>query len=172
MAENKYKKTTKRASTGGKTQKSTALKAAVGAVSAHAAVKAAKKTHPKTVAIVIISFILALAVGVGVCFAVNKNDVFEMNGSEYVILEAGEGYADEGVTVVEFVRDISDKVQVETTMRYENGKYYAKDGETDYYMVYTVNTLKFGKIYPVKKIRIITFALPTEQDAIDAVEGD
>ena len=172
MAENKYKKTTKRATTGGRTQKSTVLKAAVGAVAARTTVRAVRKAHPKTVAVVFISFIFALAVGVAVCFAVNKNDVFEMNGNEYVTLETGEGYVDEGVTAVEFGRNISDKVQVETEMRYENGKYYAKDGETDYYMIYTVNTLKFGKIYPVKKIRIITFTLPTEQDAINAVEGD
>ncbi len=173
MAENRYGKTTKRVSAargGNSSAKSTAKKAA-GIGAAVVTAKAITRAHPKTVAAVIITFILSLALGVGACFFLNRNDEFEMLGEEYVTLEIGEGYADEGVKIVEFGRDISDKAQVETSMRYENGKYYAEGEETAYYISYTVNTLKFGKIYPVKKIRIVTFVEPTEEDAI-AAAGD
>ena len=36
-------------------------------------------------------------------------------------------------------------------------------------MIYTVDNLKYGKIFKVQKIRLITFVEATEQDEIDSL---
>lgn len=174
MADNKSgqpsaRKTTKRVTANnvfaGSNSKSTTQKtvkrAGVAAASV-GAVKAAKKMSGKSFVVVFVCFILALAVGVGVCFFLGRNDKFDFIGNEELSLTLNETYADEGVEIKEFGLDISKKATVKTNLKQnEKGEYYAEETGT-YYMIYSVKSLKFGLIYPTQKIRLITFVEPSE----------
>lgn len=87
-----------------------------------------------------------------------KNDTFELLGEkEYSINanEVGFEYFDEGVKIIEFGRDISGKVTVETNMlRSDNGA-YAVDTTVPgkYYIKYTVDSYRYGEI---ARIRVFT----------------
>lgn len=140
----------------------TVARATATTAAAVGAIKMAKKMNGKSIAVIFICFILALAIGVGVCFFIGRNDVFEFIGNEELSLTLDETYTDEGVYIKEFGFDASKMAKVETNLKQNaNGEYYAEEIGT-YYMIYTVKTLKFGVIYPVSKIRLITFAEPSE----------
>lgn len=168
MADNKSgqssaRKTTKRVTANnifaGSNSKSTTQKTVRRAGVAAAtigAVKAAKKMSGKSIAVIFICFILALAIGVGVCFFLGKNDKFDMLGAEQIYLAVNDKYTDEGVDIKEFGINLSKKAIVDTDLKTdENGNYYAESAG-DYYIAYTVKSLKFGLIYPVQKIRLIS----------------
>ena len=119
-------------------------------------IKAAKKADGKTLLAAFICFILALAVGAGVCFFLGRNDRFELIGEEHVYLEVNERYSDDGVDIREFGLDFSKKAVIETDLEQDSdGNYYAASAG-DYYIAYTIKSLKFGLIYPVQKIRLIS----------------
>ncbi len=87
-----------------------------------------------------------------------KNDTFELMGEkEYAveINEVGFQYIDEGVKIIEFGRDISDKVAVETNMvKLGNGAYAADTTVPGrYYIKYTVDSPRYGEI---ARIRVFT----------------
>ena len=150
------KKTTSASKTkhSGKT-KSVAKTAGAIAVSA-GAVKAIKKLNGKSMLTVILCFIIALGIGVGACFLLGRNDKFEMNGEEHVSLQIGETYTDDGVEIVEFGLNLSKNATIETDLqRNENGEFYS-DTAGDFYIAYTIKSLKFGLIYPVQKIRLVS----------------
>ena len=149
------KSTAKKSS--GTAKKATATAVATGAaVSAIGAVKAAKKMGGRSIAVIIICFILALAVGAGVCFFIGKNDKFDMVGKEQVALEINQKYTDEGVDIKEFGINLSNKAIIDTDLQTDaEGNYYAESAG-DYYIAYTVKSLKFGFIYPIQKIRLIS----------------
>lgn len=48
--------------------------------------------------------------GVIVSMQLTKNDKFELNGEKTVYLEIGEKYIEQGVTVISFGKDVSDKI--------------------------------------------------------------
>lgn len=119
--------------------------------------KSAKKTNGKTIVAVMLSFVLAIMLGAGTCFLLGKNDQFTLNGSDEVTLQLGQTYKDEGVKIVEFGMDFSNKAVVETNLsKNENGEYYAEYADK-FYIAYTVKTIKFGFVYGVQKIRFVTF---------------
>ena len=143
-------------------KKQTAAKAVgVTAVSA-GAVKAAKKMGGRSIAVILVCFIIALAIGAGICFFLGKNDKFEFIGNEELSFTLGETYADDGVEIKELGFDISKKASVKTNLKQnEQGEYFADEAGT-YYMIYTVKSIKFGFVYPTQKIRLITFVEPSE----------
>jgi len=111
-----------------------------------------------------------LAVGVvGGYFGVqylSRNDCFNIVGAEEITLEIGESYLDEGVKVVAFGVEETDKVEIETNLKKDNdGKFYAQT-EGTYYIKYTVNNIKYGSIFKVQKIRLIHFVEPTESEEL------
>ena len=119
---------------------------------------------------VVMLAIFLLAVGVvGGYFGVqylSRNDCFKIVGAEEITLEIGESYLDEGVKVVAFGVDETDKVEVETNLKKDiNGKFYAQT-EGTYYIKYKVNNIKYGSIFKVQKIRLIHFVEPTESEEL------
>jgi len=119
--------------------------------------KSAKKTNGKTIIAILLSFVLALALGVGVCFFMGRNDQFTINGEEEVILQLGQTYKDDGVKIIEFGIDLSKNAVVQTNLNInENGEFYA-DYADKFYIAYTVKSIKFGFVYAVQKIRFVTF---------------
>ena len=148
-------KSAKSSSGSGGTAKTVARAAGVAAVSA-GVIKATKKIGAKTLFIALFCFVIALAIGAGACYFLGKDDKFDLLGDEFVSLATGEKYTDEGVDIREFGLDFSKNAVISTDLeKDEDGNYYA-DSVGDYYIAYTVKSLKFGLIYPVQKIRLIS----------------
>ena len=62
---------------------------------------------------------------------------------------------------------MSDKVYIETNLKqYPDGNYYADEIGT-YYIIYKVDDIKYGKIFTVQRIRLITFVEPTPDNIVD-----
>lgn len=138
-------------------KKSTATKVAGGVVGTIASVKTVKKIGSKGVLIVVLCFLFAIIVGASCCFIMGKNDCFEIVGSEELEFQIGDSYADEGVLIKEFGINISKSAKIQTNLKVDDKGNYYQDSEGTFYIAYTVKSLKFGLIYNVQKIRLITF---------------
>lgn len=132
--------------------------------------KQLKKVSPMAI---FLAIVLLIAGAVGGFFAVKvltKNDCFVLNGKDEITLTLGETYADEGAKVIAFGKDDSDKLVVETNLtKNEDGTYSAEEIGT-YYITYNVNNLKYGSIFKVQKIRLITFVEASETDEIESAQ--
>lgn len=133
------------------------------------ATKELKKIDAKTWIIAILVLVIGVGIGVGAWFLTSKNDCFEIIGTSELTLTLEETYTDEGVKIVSFNKDISGEVVIETDLKKDgNGKYYAEEIGT-YYIKYSSMDLKYGKIFKVEKIRLITFVEPSE--GMDSAEN-
>lgn len=150
---------TRKKSSSAKTAKSnvsTAAKTVAATAATIGAVKIAKRAGGKAIATWLICFIVAIIIGASVCFFVGKNDRFDLTGDDMISISLGETYSDQGVEIVEFGIDLSKFAVVETDLsKNENGEYFAS-APGDYYISYTVKSLKFGFIYPIQKIRLVS----------------
>ena len=119
---------------------------------------------------VVVLAVFLLAVGVvGGYFGVqylSRNDCFNIVGADEITLEIGETYFDEGVKVVAFGVDETDKVEIETNLKKDKDGAYFAQTEGTYYIKYTVNNIKYGSIFKVQKIRLIHFVEPTESEEL------
>ncbi len=119
----------------------------------------AKKIHPLTYVICFLCLALGVGAGIGGYSLICRNDTFRVRGEANYVLKVGEQdqltYKDEGVKIIEFGRDISDKVLTETNLtETDDGKYTVDTSkEGSYYIIYTVDSPKYGK---VERIRTIT----------------
>jgi len=131
--------------------------------------KAKRKLKKLSAGVVFLAVVLLAIGAVGGYFGiqyVSKNDCFSIIGEEEITLEIGESYADEGVKVIAFGKDDSNKVEIETNLKKdENGAYYAQS-EGTYYITYKVNNIKYGSIFKVQKIRLLHFVEPTESEEL------
>lgn len=110
----------------------------------------------------VICVILALLGGFLLTKFIVRKDCFVLNGNDEQVVVLGKGYVDEGAKVVAFGIDDSAKVEIETNLeKRADGKYYANEVGT-YYMIYTVDNIKYGSIVKIQKIRLITFVEPSE----------
>lgn len=128
----------------------------------------ARNTLKKLGAGVILTAILVFAIGGAIgffgCKYLTRNDCFTINGEEELTLVVGETYVDEGAKVVAFNKDDSSKVRVSTNLTKTNMGYTSDEVGT-YYIEYTVDNLKYGSIFKIKKIRLITFVELSEDTA-------
>ncbi len=133
--------------------------------------KAVKKMSPATLGLVL----LMLAIGaLGGFFGVKllvKNDCFELIGKDEITLTLGESYTDQGCRVIAFGQDDVDKLKIETNMIQNADGSYTSNEEGTYYISYTVDNFKYGSIFKITKIRLISFVEPTEPDEIDRANG-
>ena len=128
-----------------------------------------KKIGFAGVLIVLLFLILGCAVGGGAVYFVSRNDCFDILGKEEITLTIGESYIDEGVKIVSFGRDVSDNYKVDTNLTInENGTLTADEVGT-YYIKYSVEDFKYGKLFTVEKIRLVTFV---EETILDEVESE
>lgn len=135
-----------------------------------------KKLGFKAILIVLLVTLIGGAIGVGACWFVCRNDCFTIIGQEEITLtlkDDGEligprnAYHDEGVKIVSFGRDISDDVKIETNLKqYPDGNYYADEVGT-YYILYKVDDIKYGKIFTLQRIRLVTFVEPTPDNIVE-----
>lgn len=127
--------------------------------------KTIKKMSSKAIALALTSILVGGAVGIVGGYALTRNDCFTINGKDEITCTLSEHYVDEGVKVVAFGMDDTDKVIIETDLKQDANGYYA-ESEGTYYIKYTVDNLKYGKIFKVQKIRLITFVEDTESSEV------
>ena len=124
--------------------------------------KQAKKLTAGTIFVIIILLAVGAVGGFFGCKVLTKNDCFELIGNDEITKTLNEGYEDDGVKIIAFGKDDSSKVKITTNLKQkEDGKYYAET-EGTYYITYTVDNLKYGTIFKIQKIRLITFVEPSE----------
>lgn len=138
--------------------------------------KTIKKLGFKAILIVLLVTIIGGAIGTGVCWFLTRDDCFTIIGKDEITLTLrGDGeeinsfnsYYDESVKVVSFGRNVSDKVYIETNLKQnDDGSYYADEIGT-YYIIYKVDDIKYGKIFTVQRIRLITFVESTPDNIVD-----
>ena len=124
--------------------------------------KKIKRVHPLSFAVWILALAIGIGVGVGACAFLCRNDGFEIVGKSALTVQRVEEsgklyeYTDKGVKIVSFGKDISDKVKVDTNMEEIDDGVYAFDAseENVYYIVYTVDDVRFGEIRRVRTITV------------------
>lgn len=135
-----------------------------------------KKLGLKAILIILLVTVVGVGVGMGACWILSRNDCFTIIGDEEITLTLkGEDealtskhcYYDKGVKVVSFGRNISEDVYIETDLkRSPDGGFYAEEAGT-YYIIYKVDDIKYGKIFTVQRIRLITFVESTPNNVVD-----
>ncbi len=132
--------------------------------------KKVTKTIKKLSPAVIFMAVLLLMVGaVGGYFGFGyfiKNDCFDIIGKDEITLIVGEKYEDDGCKVIAFGKDDSDKVKSETNLTINPDGSYTSNEEGTFYITYTVDNFKYGKLFKIQKIRLISFVEPSEPDEI------
>ena len=118
-----------------------------------------KRIHPMTFFICFLALVLGIGAGVGAYALVSADDCFRLKGDEAYTFKVGANvtkYTDEGVRIISFGKDISSKVEVSTNLpEIDDGVYAIDTSEPgEYYMIYTVDDVKFGKIQRVRTISI------------------
>lgn len=137
------------------------------------------KSYVKNVNIFValLIFIIMLAVGVGAYFIVSRNDCFELIGAQEIFIELKENedksdftttfFEDGGVKIIEFGKDISNNVKIETNMKKAGDNKYEVDKLGTYYIKYSIDSIKYGKIFTIEKIRLINFVEPSEDIGVN-----
>ena len=121
------------------------------------ALKEIKRTPLKTIAVALLVLVITAVAGFFTAKLLTKNDCFEIIGSDEIVLSVGETYKDEGVKVISFGKDLSDKVLIETDMKLNGQAEYYAEEEGTHYIIYTVDSIKYGSIFKIQKIRILIF---------------
>lgn len=113
-----------------------------------------------------LTLIVSVVAGVFVEKLITKNDCFVLSGEKEFILEVGAAgstytYKEEGFKAISFGKDLSDKVNVKTNMTKNDDGTYTIDTsqEGDYYLIYTIDSIKYGKI---KRVRTFTVGAENE----------
>lgn len=120
--------------------------------------KAAKRIHNASYVIWALALILGIGAGMLYGMFTCRKDCFELNGAKEFTFAVGEEleFVDPKVKVIEFGRNIADKVEVETNMTVkENGTYTVDtDKPGVYYIKYTVDSVRYGEICRIRTITI------------------
>ena len=119
---------------------------------------------------IVFFFILGVAASFLVCHFLCKNDCFEINGKKSYSISVGETYVDDGVKVIGFGQDLTEKVTVKV---YDANKNLLSgldaidtSEEAVYQIEYTVDSFRFKD---VKLIRTVT-VVPTESEDYEEEE--
>lgn len=124
--------------------------------------KKIRRIHPLSFVVWILALAVGIGAGAGACAFICRNDGFELIGKRALTVQRVEEsgklyeYTDKGVKIVSFGKDISDKVKVDTNMEEIDDGVYAFDAseENVYYIVYTVDDVRFGEIRRVRTITV------------------
>lgn len=130
--------------------------------------KQLKKLSFGAIVIAIVCLIVGTLGGVFAIKIITKNDCFTLIGKDEITLRIGEDFEDKGVKVVAFGKDDTNKVLVETNLTKKSDGVYTATEEGTYYLVYTVDNFKYGKLFKVQKIRLVNYVEETEQEEIES----
>lgn len=135
--------------------------------------KSVKKLGKSALVAVVVFLIIGLALGGGLTYYFTQDDCFELIGADEITLTLDETYLDQGVKVISFGKDMSSKVQIKTDLVKNDDGTYSPSKDSDglynvgtYYMVYTVDCLKYGTIFKIEKVRLINFVEASDDDVI------
>ena len=131
--------------------------------------KAKTKIKKMNTVTLFLAIVFLLIGAVGGYFGFNifiKDDCFELIGKDEISLIVGKKYKDDGCKVIAFGKDESDKVKVETNLTINPDGSYTSNEEGTFYITYTVDNFKYGKLFKIQKIRLITFVLEPEEDEV------
>lgn len=138
---------------------------------ANKAKKSLKRTPMQTLIVAVVVLLVGALVGAGATYLLTRNDCFELVGEEEIECVAGETFADEGVKIVAFNKDESKNVKIETDLlRDENGLFYSDEIGT-HYIIYTTNNFKYGKLFKIKKIRLVHIVEESDDDIPEVTNG-
>ncbi len=122
-----------------------------------AAESAVKKTHPATIILAVLFFLIGCAGGVFASMTLTKNDRFDLNGEKVIRLQMGESYTEQGVTVISFGKDVSDKA-----VRGGDADSLKEGAEEGIYqIVYTIDDLRWGDF---QRVRVVIVGDPEGAD--------
>jgi hypothetical protein len=121
--------------------------------------KGVKRLNGWTLFFCVIALAAGVAAGIGAHNFVCRNDEFELKGKKEHYLELGLGvfeYTDAGVSIVEFGKDISGDVKIETNMKELGGGRYEADANVPgkYYIKYTVDSPKYGEVCRIRTFTV------------------
>ncbi len=117
--------------------------------------KTIKTSGPKTLFVAFLCLIIGAVIGIAAFFVVCRNDTFEINGPEEITLTLNEKYIETGAKAVEFGKDISSDVMINSNLNLDSRGFSNEVGT--FYVEYTIDSLKYGKIFKIKKIKLVTF---------------
>ena len=131
-------------------------------VELNAVENSSKKTFKSAGFVVVLVFVLGLILGAGAWWLVCRNDCFEINGSDQITLTLEESYEDDGVKIVAFGKNEQSSVVIETDLKQDDlGRFYAEEVGT-YYIKYKSSCFKYGTLFKIEKIRLVTFVEVSE----------
>ncbi len=118
-----------------------------------------KRIHPMTFVICFLCLALGIGAGIGAYTYICRDDCFRLKGEKNYTLPVGtetKYYEDEGVKIIEFGKNISREVKVETNLTETESGSYAVDTTKpgEYYIIYTVDSPKYGDIQRVRTITV------------------
>ncbi len=117
-----------------------------------------KKLHPATIVICVVCLALGVLAGAFGYSFISADDGFYLKGEKEYEVPVGTPltYYDEGVKVISFGQDISDKVRVETNLvEIDDGEYTVDTSVPgEYYIIYKVDSIKYGDIMRVRTITV------------------
>lgn len=137
--------------------------------------KAVKGVGAKGWIVALLVLVIGIGVGLGSFFLICKNDNFELIGKDELIITTSEKYTDDGVKIIAFGKDISSDVMIDTDMKIDDDGNFYSDVIGTHYITYYTTELKYGSIFKVQKIRLITVVEASEtEEAISAnsTEGE
>lgn len=131
--------------------------------------KKAVKTIKKFKPMAIILAVLFLAIGVGggwfATKMICKSDCFTLIGNDELAMEVDAPYYDQGVKIIAFGKDVKDSVEIDTNLTKNTDGSYTSHEEGTFYIRYKSTCFKYGKLFKVEKVRLITFDQPKDIDA-------
>lgn len=126
---------------------------------AEQAEKSAKKLPSIAKLIIAFFFIIGAAASFFVLQFVCKDDCFEINGRKAFSLSINGTYADEGVKIIAFGKDISDQAKITI---YKNGEEISGFDQIDtteegvYQIVYTTDSFRFKDVKLIRTITVVS----------------
>lgn len=131
--------------------------------------KQLKRTPAKTLLIALVVLLVGAAIGCSATFLLTRKDCFKIVGAEEITLTINQPYFDQGVKVVAFGKNHANKVAIETNLQKNLDGSLTSNEVGTFYIKYTVKDFKYGTIFKVQKIRLITFVEPS--DDAEAIYG-
>lgn len=129
--------------------------------------KLAQNTSGKVWAFAFLCLVIGVMVGVGAFYFISRNDCFEIIGEDELTFTIDEKFTDPGVKIISIGQDYSKDAKIETNLKIDaNGNYYSDEVGT-FYIKYSSVDFKYGKLFKIQKIRLITFVEPSEGENIN-----
>lgn len=153
-------KTSSRATVNLPSKSTTTVKKRTVKKSAKTAEKQLKKIGRKGILTAFLCLIIGIGAGLFAYFSICKNDCFEIVGGDEIAITLDQKYVDQGVKIIEFGKDISDKAQVETNLKLTEDGMPTELGT--FYVKYNVDSVKYGKIFKIQKVRLVSVVETSE----------